>query len=65
MKSKANYNLLLRLQNYVVIFGRYPVTKTKQDMQKLIDTRFAGQTDPNNINRLWNFLVKSIENYIK
>jgi len=65
MKSNDHYNLLLRLQNYVVIFGRYPVTKTKQDMQKLTDTRFAGQTDPNRIDRLWNFLVKRIQPYIQ
>jgi hypothetical protein len=65
MKSKDHDDLLLRLQNYVVIFGRYPVTKTKQDMQKMIDTRFAGQTDPNRIDRLWNFLVKRIQPYIQ
>jgi len=61
MKSKDTDNLLLRLQNYVVIFGRYPVTKTKQDMQKLTDTLFSGQTDPDRIDRLWNFLVKRIQ----
>jgi hypothetical protein len=65
MKSNAHNNLLLRLQNYVKIFGRYPVTKTKQDMQKLASTRFAGQTDPSRIDRLWNFLVKRIQPYIQ
>jgi hypothetical protein len=65
MKNRGHYNLLLRLQNYVVIFGRYPVAKTKQDMQKLSDTRFAGQTDPERIDRLWNFLVKKIQPYIQ
>ena len=65
MIIKAHDNLLLRLQNYVVIFGRYPVTKTRQDMQRLTDTRFAGQTDPKKIDSLWDFLVKRIQPYIQ
>ncbi len=64
-ENKSRNNLLLRLQNYVENFGRYPVTKTKQDMQKMIDTRFAGQTDPVRINRLWENLLTKIQAYIK
>lgn len=57
-------NLLLRLQNYVENFGRYPVTKTKQDMEKLVQTRFAGQTDPDRIERLWSFLLREFHSQI-
>jgi len=63
--SRSHDDLLLRLQNYVENFGRYPVTKTKQDMQKLTDTSFAGQTDPKKIDGLWDFLVKRIQPYIQ
>ena len=57
-------NLLLRLQNYVENFGRYPVTKRKQDMKKLVQTRFAGQTDPDRIERLWSFLFRKYRSCI-
>ena len=62
-ESKYRNDLLLRLQNYVEIFGRYPVTKTKKEMEKMSNTRFAGQTDPDRVDRLWNFLVLKIQSY--
>lgn len=65
VKSKYANNLLSRLQNYVENFGRYPVTRTKHDMQKLTSARFAGQTDPDRIDRLWNLLAKKIRFYIQ
>lgn len=33
-------------------------------MEKFEETRFAGQTDPDRIDRLWTFLVKKIQPYI-
>jgi len=65
VKSRSRNDLLSRLQNYVENFGRYPVTKTKQDMQKLAKTRFAGQTDPDSIERLWGYLFKQIRSCIQ
>ena len=57
LKENNRYNeLLLRLQNYIEIFGRYPVTKEKKDMGKLTKTRFAGLTDPSRIDELWKYL---------
>ena len=64
-ESNSRNNLLLRLQNYVEIFGRYPVTKTKKEMEKMSNTRFAGQTDPERVDRLWNYLVSKIQAYIQ
>jgi hypothetical protein len=64
MSNDVN-NLLSRLQNYVEIFGRYPVTKTKHDMQKLTKASFNGQTDPDRIDQLWNLLAKKIRPYIQ
>jgi len=58
-------DLLLRLQSYVENFGRYPVTKSRQDMKKMIQTRIAGQTDPDRVDRLWSFLVDRIQPYIE
>ncbi len=65
MKSKSQDNLLLRLQHYVENFGRYPVTRTKPKMEKMSQTRFSSQTDFEKIGRLWDFLCKKIQNYIK
>lgn len=58
-------NLLLRLQNYVENFGRYPVTKIKRDMEKKTKTRFAGEADFHKIDRLWDFLISAIKPYIQ
>jgi len=65
VESRHLNNLLSRLQNYVENFGRYPVTKVKQDMQKLVKTRFAGQTDPDRIERLWSDLFQKFRSYIQ
>ena len=66
MRSYGPWNdLLSRLQNYVEIFGRYPVPKTKKDMEKMSNTRFAGQTDPGKVDRLWKYLVPKIQAYIQ
>lgn len=64
-KIKYQNDLLLRLQNYIEIFGRYPVAKSKKDMEKMSNTRFAGQADPNSINRIWKYLVPKIQTYIQ
>jgi len=64
-EDNSRNDLLLRLQNYVENFGRYPVTKTKQDMEKMVRTRFAGQTDPDTVDRLWSFLFDKIQPYIQ
>ncbi len=60
-ENEPTKDLLLRLQNYVEIFGRYPVPKTKKDMEKMSNTRFAGQVDPDKVDRLWNYLVREIQ----
>ncbi len=63
-ESKGLKDLLLRLQNYIEIFGRYPVSKTKKNMEKMSNTRFAGQTDHNSIDRIWKNLVPEIQDFI-
>lgn len=65
IENALQNNLLLRLQNYVQNFGRYPVTRTKQTMEKKAQTRFSGETDFRSIDRLWDFLYKEIQKYIK
>lgn len=64
-ENNSRNDLFLRLQNYVENFGRYPVTRTKQDMKKMLHTRFASQTDPDKIERLWKFLVQEIQSHIQ
>jgi len=64
IESKYQNELLLRLQNYVENFGRYPVTRSKNDMKIMSNTRFSGQTDPDRVDRLWKFLVPEIKAYI-
>ena len=65
IENALQNNLLLRLQNYVENFGRYPVTKTKQEMEKMTQTQFCGDTDFISVDRLWDFLCKKIQNYIE
>lgn len=65
IENALQNNLLLRLQNYVENFGRYPVTRTKQEMEKMTQTQFCGDTDFISVDRLWDFLCKKIQNYIE
>ena len=65
LENNSRNDLLLRLQNYVENFGRYPVTRRKQDMKRVLQTRIADQTDPDGVDRLWSFLVNKIRPYIE
>ena len=66
-ESGTTIRLLHRLTNYVEVLGRYPVTKTKQSMGKMHSTYFSGggNTDFNNVDRLWERLEKKIRPYIE
>ena len=63
IECKGYKDLLSRLQNYVENFGRYPVTKLKQDMAKKTNTRFC-RVDLDKVDRLWNRLLGKIQQYI-
>ncbi len=54
---KNDTDLLLRLQNYIENFGRYPVTKLKQDMAKRGRTHFCS-VDFGKVDRFWGRLLE-------
>jgi len=55
-KHKSDNDLLLRVQNYIETFGRYPVTKYKHDMAKRAHTHFCN-IDFGKVDRFWNRLL--------
>jgi hypothetical protein len=60
--SKAGLNrcrderLLGRLQNFVVSFGRYPVSRTEDYMDTMMGSSFHAEPDFDKVTRLWTFL---------
>jgi hypothetical protein len=63
--SNLQNNLFERLTNYVITFGKYPVTKIEQNMSKRGETSFSSQTDFDGVDQLWDFLSKKIQTFIK
>lgn len=61
-KIKIAYHneLLERLTCYVEDFGKYPVTIKRNKMAKMKKVHFSSQTDFGRVDRLWNFLTKSV-----
>jgi hypothetical protein len=60
LKCNSDNDLLLRLQNYVENFGRYPVTRYKHDMAQKASTRFCS-VDFGKVDRFWKRLLKHYE----
>jgi hypothetical protein len=56
--SRQRDSLLDRLENCVVIFGRYPVSKTADGMEKMANSSFQGQLHFDQVARLWACLEK-------
>lgn len=64
VKCRQLDSLLDRLENFVIAFGRYPITKNKQDMDKMIGSSFHGETDFVKVSRLWKLLENHAEKTI-
>jgi len=60
VKCRQHDSLLDRLENFVVTFGRYPVSKTSRDMDTMIGSSFHGEPDFDKVTRLWVFLEKHV-----
>ncbi len=57
-------SLLDRLENCVVIFGRYPVSRKAGDMEKIMNSSFQGQLHFGQVARLWARLEKHVKKTI-
>ena len=57
-ECREHDSLLDRLKNFVVTFGRYPVSKTKNNMKTMVGSSFHGDPDFDKVTRLWDFLEK-------
>jgi hypothetical protein len=53
VKSRQHDRLLDRLENCLVIFGRYPVSRTAADMQKMMNSSFQGPLHFDQVAQLW------------
>lgn len=53
VRCRQEDSLLDRLENCVVIFGRYPVPKRASDMEKMMNSSFQGQLYFEQVARLW------------
>lgn len=62
--SRQRDSLLDRLENCVVIFGRYPVSKTPDGMKKMANSSFQGQLHFDQVERLWACLEKHVRKTI-
>jgi len=56
--SRQRDSLLDRLENCLVVFGRYPVPKKADGMAKMWRSAFQGQLHFDQVTRLWGFLEK-------
>lgn len=62
--SRQRDSLLDRLENCVVVFGRYPVPKTPDGMEKMANSSFEGQLHFDQVARLWACLEKYVRKTI-
>jgi hypothetical protein len=53
VRSRQHDRLLDRLENCLVIFGRYPVPKKADDMEKITNSSFQGQLHFDQLTQLW------------
>ena len=61
IKCRQNDSLLDRLENFLVTFGRYPVSTTKHNMDTMIGSSFHEEPDFAEVTRLWVFLEKHLK----
>jgi len=61
VRSRQYDHLLDRLENCLVIFGRYPVPRTADGMKKMMNSSFQGQLHFDQLARLW----LRLENHVK
>jgi hypothetical protein len=62
--SRQRDSLLDRLENCVVVFGRYPVPKRPDGMNKMMNSSFEGQLHFDQVARLWADLEKHVRKTI-
>jgi len=62
--SRHRDSLLDRLENCVVVFGRYPVSKTPDGMEKMANSSFQGQLHFDQVARLWTYLETHVRKTI-
>jgi hypothetical protein len=60
LRSRQRDSLLDHLENCVVVFGRYPVSKTPDGMEKTASSSFQGQLHFDQVARLWAGLEKHV-----
>jgi hypothetical protein len=58
IRSRQSDRLLDRLENCLVIFGRYPVPRTAESMKKMMNSSFQGQLHFDQLAQLWARLEK-------
>ncbi len=56
VRSRQDDHLLDRLENCLVIFGRYPVPRTADGMKKMMNSSFRGPLHFDQVTRLWDRL---------
>ena len=61
VRSRQRNCLLDRLENCLVIFGRYPVSRTADDMERIMNSSFQGQLHFDQVAGLW----ACIERYVR
>ena len=64
VQIRKHNSLLDRLESFVVTFGRYPITRTKHNMNTMIGSSFHGDPDFDKVTRLWNFIEKHLKKTI-
>ncbi len=64
VQSQQTDSLLDRLENCLVIFGRYPVSKKAGDMEKMLNSSFQGQLHFDQVAGLWTRLEKHVKGTI-
>lgn len=64
LRSRQRDSLLDHLENCVVVFGRYPVSKTPDGMERIANSSFQGQLHFDQVARLWACLEKHVRKTI-
>lgn len=58
VRSRQRESLLDRMENCLVVFGRYPVPRKAGDMGKMMNSSFQGQLHFDEVAGLWTHLEK-------